>query len=518
MKIVFRVDASNRMGTGHLMRCLTLAHALRERGAQIHFVCRAHPGNLIELLQRKAMPVTVLLAPTAPKRERNAEDYAAHLGVTQTEDGEQTIEALHADAPDWLIVDNYGLDAEWEQILRPYVSKLMVIDDLANRPHDCDLLLDPNYTDAGDNRYQGLVPEKCRILLGPRFALLKPEYALYRQALRPRNGEVRRVLVFFGGSDRRNMTGLALDALSTPDFSHLEVDVVVGANNQHRESLEQQINVRPLTKLYGPRPHLADLMAQADISIGGGGSTTWERMCLGLPSLVMSLSENQRPGCQSLLRAGLIQHLGVVSSDRVADLAAAIKDLIENHDRLLALSTQNQVLVDGLGAIRLAELLDPTPKDKLRLRPASEHDKKLYFNWANDPEVRKQAIQSKPISWAHHQEWFASKLSDAKSSLFVLMAGSLPVGQIRFDKREGKAWIDYSLDHFVRGRDWGAQLITMGNALMQQSEPIRLRAEVKMDNYASRAVFMRLGFEQAASVKVGEEAYITFYRDPVRSR
>ena len=497
MRILFRVDASNRMGTGHLMRCLTLAEALRERGIETHFVCRAHPGNLIELLQRQAIAVTVLPESSVPNNERHAEDYTAWLGVTQVEDAKQTIKALGGEMPDWLIVDHYGLDTAWEKILRPHVSKLMVIDDLADRRHDCDLLLNQNYTDAGDERYQGLVPENCRILLGPRFALLKPEYALYHRTLRPRDGGVSRVLVFFGGADRRNMTALTIEALSAQDFAHLEVDVVIGANNQHRASLERQITTRPLTNLHSPRPHLADLMAQADLAIGAGGSTTWERMCLGLPSLVMSTCENHRSVCDALVRADLIQHLDMVNSDRVTNLTEMIKEFKENPDRLLSLSTQNRLLVDGLGASRLAELLDPTPADKLRLRPAGEHDKELFFNWANDPEVRKQSIQSEPISWEHHQVWFAGKLSDFKSRLFVLMAGSLPVGQIRFDQREEEALIDYSLDPFVRGRGWGARLIAMGNAVIRQITPIRLRADIKVGNHASHAVFLRLGFTQA---------------------
>ena len=514
MRVAFRADASNYMGTGHLMRCLTLAEALRERGIETRFVCRAHPGNLIDLLQRQSLPVTVLPEPEKIP-EANSEDYSVWLGVSQAEDAEQTIEALNGHTPDWLIVDHYGLDVDWEQRLRPHTTRMLVIDDLANRPHDCDLLLDQNFTEENENPYQSLLPENCQILLGPRFSLLKPEYAVYRRTLQPRDGEVRRVLVFFGGSDRRNMTGLTLDALSAPEFTHLEVDVVIGANNQHQAELEQQITVRPKTNQYALRQHLADLMVQADLAIGAGGATTWERMCLGLPVLMISISENQRPVCEALSRSGLIQYLGDASSVRVMDLAVAIKDFIGNHDRVLALSTQNQLIVDGLGAQRLAELIDPTPLEKLRLRPAREYDNMLYFNWANDPEVRKQAIESAAISWVHHKEWFDNKLADPKSRLFVLMAGVLPVGQIRFDQREGEAWIDYSLDDLVRRRGWGAQIVKMGNALMQQSEPLRLRAEVKEGNRASCAVFMRLGFARATPGKGG--GGITFYCDPDQS-
>ena len=495
MRVVFRVDASNCMGTGHLMRCLTLAEALCERGVETRFVCRAHPGNLIELLQGQSLPVTVLPEPEKiPKA--NSEDYTVWLGVSQAEDAAQTIEALNGHTPDWLIVDHYGLDADWEQRLRPHTSSIMVIDDLANRPHDCDLLLDQNFTEENENPYQSLLPENCQILLGPRFSLLKPEYAVYRRTLQPRDGEVRRVLVFFGGSDRRNMTGLTLDALSAPEFTHLEVDVVIGANNQHQAELEQQITVRPKTNQYALRQHLADLMVQADLAIGAGGATTWERMCLGLPVLMISISENQRPVCEALSRSGLIQYLGDASSVRVMDLAVAIKDFIGNHDRVLALSTQNQLIVDGLGAQRLAELIDPTPVEKLRLRPAQTHDMGLYFNWANDPKVRQQAIKTEPISWKCHKEWFANKFSDPQSYLFVLEAGSLPVGQIRFDREGDDTHIDYSLDPLVRGRGWGAHLVRMGISLLQENKTIKLRADVKVGNQISQAIFMRLGFDQ----------------------
>lgn len=515
MKVVFRADASIRMGIGHLMRCLTLAETLRSRGVETRFICRAHLGNMVELLERQAMPVTVLPAP-AQSPNVNSEDYASWLGVTQDEDAEQTIEALFGDRPDWLVVDHYGLDADWEQRLRPHTVKLMVIDDLADRRHDCDLLLNPNYSEGGENRYSNLIPENCRLLLEPRYALLRPEYAAYRRTLRPRDGMVRRVLVFFGGSDPHNMTGLALEGLSTPEFQHLEVDVVVGANNSHRVALEKQVSARPLTNLHGSRAHLADLMAHADLAIGAGGGTTWERMCLGLPSLVVSIADNQRPTCEALAQAELIQCIGSFRDVRPKDLVEALKRSIGNRERLLASSAENQLLVDGLGALRLAEVLHPTPANKLRLRPACPDDVGLYFNWANDPEVRRQAIHSEPISWKGHQEWFTNKLTDSQSLLFVLSTGTLPVGQIRFDRQGDEAQIDYSLDALVRARGWGAQLVAMGSALVQQSEPIRIRAEVKAENHSSRAVFVRLGFNQAESAQGG--GYMSFSLDPVRSQ
>lgn len=356
MKVFFRADASNQIGTGHLIRCMTLADALRNRGAKTRFICREHEGNLIELLRQRAMPVVVLPAPRKTEREIFADDYKAWLCVTTEEDAEQTIKALRGDCPDWLIVDHYGIDAEWQHILRPHVNKLMVIDDLANRLHDCDLLLDQNYTEEGEERYRRLVPESCHILLGPRFALLKPAYAVYRRTLRPRDGEVGRVLVFFGGSDRSNMTTLALDALSTPEFSHLEVDVVVGASNLHRLQLEHKASSRPLTNLYGPRPHLADLMVSADISIGAGGVTTLERMCLGLPSLVITLSENQIPQCSLMDKQGLIRLVGHADNISAAEICPALHEEIEKRQYIWR-SKIGMDICDGIGTLRVVEAL-----------------------------------------------------------------------------------------------------------------------------------------------------------------
>lgn len=514
MKVVFRVDASTQMGIGHLMRCLTLAEALRERDAKIRFICREHTGNLIVLLKQKAMPVTVLPAQTVIDTTSN-EDYAAWLGATQAEDAEQTIEALGGEKVDWLVVDHYGLDVEWEQRLRPHASKLMAIDDLANRRHDCDVLLDQNYSLVGEKRYKGLVPNACKLLTGSRYALLQPEYAAYRKTLRTRDGQIRRVLLFFGGVDPQNVSGVALKALSQPELKHLVVDVVIGTNNPHREALEKQSHERPQTKIYGLRPHLADLMAQADLAIGAGGATIWERMCLGLPSVVISIAENQRPASEALQEAKLIHYVGHFSEIKTDQLTQCLKQLSHATEKLTELSTKNQLQVDGLGVLRMVEALCPSDINEIRLRSACEEDVFLYYNWVSDPEVRRNAVNTDIIPWAMHQAWFTNKLNDANSHLFVLEAASLPVGQIRFDRGRGEAFIDYSLDVIVRGRGWGARLVALGVGMMQNIEPIRLRAEVKAGNEASSAVFLRMGFTEITSASGGGRR--SFYCNPVGS-
>jgi UDP-2,4-diacetamido-2,4,6-trideoxy-beta-L-altropyranose hydrolase len=496
MNVTFRVDASTWIGTGHVMRCLTLATALQARGAAARFVCRDHEGNLIAMLRARGFPVTVLPAPL--QRGAADQDYASWLGVSQTEDADRTCEALAGARPDWLIADHYGLDAEWETRLRPHVSRLFVITDLNDRRHDCDLLLDQNYS-ASEARLRslGLVPHESRVLAGPWFALLQSEYAIRRHTMRPRDGHVRRVLLFFGGSDPGNAAAVALEALSRDEFTPLAVDFVIGANCPHRAALEALAGARPRTAVHSGLPHLADLVVDADLALGAGGTATWERMCLGLPAIVVSIAENQRQACEALSRDGLILYLGNAAAVESSDVARALEDVMKDPDRLKALSTGARLLVDGLGTARLVEALMPSRPTELKLRPAAPDDIERYFHWVNDPEVRRQSLNADRIAWDTHQEWFETRLSDPHAQLFVLMAGALPVGQIRFDRREGEAWIDYSLDPLVRGRGWATRLVSLGCALVDPRLP--LKAKVKPGNQASRAVFSRLGFERDPS-------------------
>jgi UDP-2,4-diacetamido-2,4,6-trideoxy-beta-L-altropyranose hydrolase len=370
MNVIFRVDASSRMGTGHVMRCLTLATELQARGVQSTFVCREQTGHLIAALRERALPVAVLPAPKTVAGSVE-EDYAAWLGVSQGEDAAQTIAALRGDDPEWIVVDHYGLDVEWERALRPRAGRLLVIDDLANRTHDCDALLDQNYSEEGERRHAGLVPDRCELLVGPHYALLAPEYASYRETQSPRDGIVRRVLVYFGGADPSNMTGQALTAVSGPGLRHVAVDLVIGTNHAHRDALDAQAAARPDTAFHGTRPHLADLMVRADLAIGAGGVTTWERMCLGLPAIVVSIAENQRPTNEALAAAGLIEYVGDTRSAGAAQIHEALESLLDNRKRLTALSTRGRLLVDGRGASRVADaMLARSGKSLIRTRNA----------------------------------------------------------------------------------------------------------------------------------------------------
>ncbi len=368
MKIAFRADASTQIGTGHVMRCLTLADTLRSKGASILFICRDHPGNLCDLIVLKGFEVSRLCGEqcfdTENLQERMHEfddgplDHALWLGVTQENDASQMLNILQANAPwDWLIVDHYALDYRWESTMRSVAKKIMVIDDLADRKHDCDLLLDQNYSPKPYERYHGLVPYDSQCLLGPLYALLRKEYFEHRRLHKKHVGRVKKALIFFGGSDPENLTGLTIEALSQGSLKHIELDVLPGSNCQNIRLLEKQAASRGRTTLHGQLPHLAGLMSLADLGIGAGGGTTWERLCLGLPSIVIATAQNQYPACCALSEAAFIEYIGTLDEVNRDVLATKIKKLLSDPKRLIELSNQGMQVVDGLGAQRVVEFL-----------------------------------------------------------------------------------------------------------------------------------------------------------------
>lgn len=323
MRVLIRTDASVEIGSGHLMRCLTLADQLHGGGAEVAFACRDLPGGLLDLLQAHGYRCARLPS-------------AAPCGNAQQDDAKATLEAagkIFPDGLDWLVVDHYGLDATWEHLLRPHVHKLMVIDDLANRSHDCDLLLDQNYYRDLDRRYQGLVPEQCVTLLGPAYVLLRPEFADARKRLRLRDGIVRRILVFFGGSDSTNQTHKAVEALKLLDRPDIGMDVVVGAANPNRNAIQALCDELPNVVFHCQVSNMAELILNADLGIGAGGATMWERCCLGLPTVTVVFAANQERTTEDVADLGAIEYLGWSGQLRPEDYTRAITGMIENSQR-----------------------------------------------------------------------------------------------------------------------------------------------------------------------------------------
>jgi UDP-2,4-diacetamido-2,4,6-trideoxy-beta-L-altropyranose hydrolase len=338
----FRADSSREIGSGHVMRCLSLADFLVARGNHCEFLCRPAPGDLIDEIERRGH--TVLRMPSISGRP----------AIGEFDDARATAELLADLAVDWLVVDHYGLGIEWERAVGSCAQNLLVIDDIG-RDHECSLLLDQNFPNPMHERYRRSLPA-AKLLMGPQYALLRADFAASRPAsLQRRTGVLIRVLVTMGGSDPNNATAKALAGVESAWREGWHADVIIGAGNPHRESIETICSRLPAATLHVQTSSMAKLMTAADCAIGAGGSTTWERCCLGLPALVSILSRDQLSIATAVARAGAQSLVGWDQEITSADYSREITAL--SPARLLAMSASAAKICDGMGASRVAERL-----------------------------------------------------------------------------------------------------------------------------------------------------------------
>lgn len=361
MNVVFRVDASLEMGTGHVMRCMTLASELRRRGHQCHFICRDAKAHLGAQVKARGFGLDLLKSEAQEIFKENSQrDAHAHwLSVPWEYDAEQTKARLNGFKPDWLIVDHYSLDVKWEREVAPFVGRIMVIDDLADRPHDCSLLLDQNLGRKPQD-YDMLVPGSTQRLIGPRYALLRPEFSQLRESslVRRQLPVLKRILVSLGGVDQNNVTSKVLSALSECELpDETEIDIVMGATAPALQDVRAQSKeLRFKATVNVNVGNMAERMRNADLSIGAAGSTSWERCCLGLPTIMVILAENQRMIGESLAQIGAAS---LVEENRVAfDLGDCINQLAQSVDVRKRLIENSAAICDGNGTNRVAEKLE----------------------------------------------------------------------------------------------------------------------------------------------------------------
>ncbi|MGE6385880.1 UDP-2,4-diacetamido-2,4,6-trideoxy-beta-L-altropyranose hydrolase [Pseudomonas sp. NPDC078416] len=349
MRVLIRADASVTIGSGHIARCLTLANTLRNDGADVRFACRELPGHLLQRLADQGY-----VAHALPARYNAEEDQDIEAALPWQADLSALAEELEDEPPfDWLIVDHYGLDARWEKAARGLADRVMAIDDLANRPHGVEVLLDQNYSaQALDQPYAAWVGPECQTFLGPRFALLRDEFQCEAIAIKPR---VERVLVNFGGFDAAGQVYATMLALQ--GFVDLQVDFVAGLHNPNWQAMSELTASRPEWRLHTLTGDFFALMQAADLFIGAGGGTTWERAALGLPTICMSVANNQQLNAQLLAEAGVHLYLGPHVQLEPGRLRDAIGQLCGDAVLRRSFAEQSRLLVDGRGARRIADAL-----------------------------------------------------------------------------------------------------------------------------------------------------------------
>jgi UDP-2,4-diacetamido-2,4,6-trideoxy-beta-L-altropyranose hydrolase len=487
MRVVFRVDASLQMGIGHVMRCLTLAIALKENGANVEFICRKHEGNLINKIRSNGFNVHELELLVENKVEKTL-FYSHWLDVTQQQDAKDCLSALCSDKVNLLIVDHYGIDEDWQQYLQSYCDKLLVIDDLADRKHQCDILLDQTFG-RQQSDYKDLVPASCELLLGSQFSLLRPEFAKWRQYSLERrsNLECKKLLINMGGVDANNVTELVLESLEACDMpNNIEIIVVMGEMAPHLESVRARLNAssyRAVVKINVR--NMAEIMANADIAIGASGSTTWERCCLGLPTIQIVAADNQIDIARNLASINAIKLI-----NNLNDLSKNIEDMMKFIGKMSLVSSS---VVDGRGVTRVRRFIDSKKSyaDLLLIRPVNLRDSEFVYSFQTK-EVRKFFINTEAPSLSQHIDWFKKIIDSPASQLFILMFGIHKAGVFRVDNiNSDKLEVSVIVSPEYRGNGLSNKALNIIEGLVFYKT---LKAVIHNNNTASKRVFLRSGF------------------------
>jgi len=354
--VVFRVDSSLEIGTGHLYRCLNLARVFSSSNLNIVFVCRNHNGSLIDLIKNE---FKVLLLSEKKIKKVKSSPYLHWLGCSQIEDAEDTLKILIENNINlsFLVIDHYGIDKEWENFfIKKYPKKnnfkVLVIDDLYNRNHICDFLFDQNIIEKS-NPYLTTTSNKTNFILGPYFAILSKEY-IHKKNLIKNKTSVKRILIFFSGVDKNNLTYKLANLLCDKNFENLTIDIVVGINNKKLSDIKKMIKGRENFNLHIQIKTLSDLMLKADLAVGGGGINSWERECMRLPTLLISLSHHQINLSNSLNKFGKVNYLGHFDKVDEKKISSNILNEVKNYK----INKKKGIFIDGYGAKRIFILLN----------------------------------------------------------------------------------------------------------------------------------------------------------------
>ena len=355
MKIAFRVDASDTIGSGHLMRCLTLATILQRKDVSSTFIVQKCPGNQIDLIRKKGFQAHEIQQIT--KQAIATNNDKPHVKKYNWEfDSDQTAKILYGLEPSWLVVDHYALDSRWEENQKKYVRKIMVIDDLANRKHDSDILLDQNLYPNTDNRYEQMVSKKCKKLLGIQYALLQPEYNELRSQVKISDNKIKNIFMYFGNTEANNIIIRIMNIFIGLNREDIKLNIVLPDNSGQKEIIAERLKLHPNISLFGQQKSLASLILKADLAIGGGGATTWERLCLGLPSVVITVADNQRECANYVSKLGLINLIGDITTINDETIKKELEILL-NKSNLTNWSKRCFDYFDGNGAARVADIL-----------------------------------------------------------------------------------------------------------------------------------------------------------------
>lgn len=459
------------------------------------FLMRPLSGNLMARVREEGFSVVEIGQPQGSANLAEKDD--AELCIDAIQRG-SALEEQPGARNTWVIVDHYSLGQAWEQRIRSVAPRILAIDDLANRVHDADVLLDQNLVANYLDRYKGLVAADCVTLLGPAYALIADRYAALRKQVTRVNKTILSILVYFGGADKE-MTSMTVEALSrlSSDFA---ARVILDQANPQSGKVGVACAADRRLVLSGQLPDLAQAMADADLFVGASGTTSWERLALGLPAAVITLADNQEPLSQELERQGFITWLGRSETITLGSLVCGLRQALSVPVDPAA-SSRMMSLVDGLGTERVADILMYMGGEGLELRLARSSDSDVILGWANDPVTRRNAFNPRPISVREHQAWYERRLS-SPDVVFLLAEtrSGIPVGQVRFERQPDQSWeVSYLVAPLFRGRHIARPMLDLAIRRLR-ADPARqlVSGYVKPANRASIRVFEGLGFQASA--------------------
>ncbi len=499
-RFAFRVDASLEIGSGHVMRCLTLADALRRAGQGCQFVCRALDGDLRHLITERGYPLSTLPAPVQSGDEIDGYDpaYSQWAGVPWQVDAKETRTALLQISPDWVILDHYAFDGRWRSAALSNQIKLLVLDDLANRRIDADIVLDANFGKSAED-YRGLVPPTCEVLAGTAYCLLRSEFADSRAEALVRRATVntpRTVLISMGGVDLPDATSRILENLAQLPFApELSVTAVMSANAPALGRVQHVAATLPLdcTVRIGVSD-MATLMGKSDLAIGAVGGTTWERCALGLPTLMLTIAENQIPAAQALHQARAATYLGNIADDGwPGALLTALTELYQS-DALAGISEISAAICDGDGAERVvARLIGPD----LTHRDATRSDSRRVWDWRYSGDEHLFDRSGEKPTFGAHDAWFIDALKAPDRVFRILTFGNLPIGYVRLDlSGSSTATVSICLSPHHRGQGLARRSLAVAHEIASAHNISSIVAEVHQDNLASLHLFTAMGYAE----------------------
>lgn len=480
MRAVFRCDASPEIGAGHVSRCIAFGEALAATGWHVAFASRHGTAAMV--------PAVVAAPFSLCELDGTAEDEVIQL------------RARYPDGIDLFVADHYQRDVHFEEACRPFTRQILVLEDATGRPHDCDFLLDAATTNC--SAYQGRVPAQARLLLGPTYALVRRSFIARRaEALRRRDGRpVENILISFGATDPMNVTAIALDALA-PYADEISITIALSSRAPHVETVRARLPRN--ARLVLDAANMAELITDADIGLGGAGTSGYERAVLGLPSLLLRLADNQRGIAALMVQAGAALDAGTLDAGLGSRLRGLVGGLMADPAARTRHARAAAALVDGRGAARImVAALDPAAaKDAtpVRLRLAEPADESWLLDLQREPDTRRHSRNPAVPNADEHHRWMARTLADPARLLMIVEAGYAPVGMLRLDRlaeRGGPPHYEVSL--VVRAAFGNRGIGTAALALARRLLPgAVLKAGIALANVTSRRAFARAGFRPA---------------------